>query len=590
MLAVYYDDTVLSIELPNKYPCENLAAGAIRIYNCLDVDKKYIEFFSITNGTTDRIRVLVPGLNVFNTPQDMIDYPYKSVNMIYYVKSINVLYKYLGSSENATLTLNGTSGDYQDPFVYENGDKTDVVFMYFTTIDDLTNKLGDFRSMEPVFLNNKELDPDTGEVISSKTVAPFTLAQYVFMSTGENLEEKCNQITRLHRLNTYVTTTTATSKIYIVCPFDNFFEANSGSAQVNFMDVYIGSVYVTPDRYDIKYENTTNSSGEIVKKYYIEFKKDADNNYQFIIEAGRTVYITYYYNTAVTASTTVLSMMDGTDIVRSSIPTDRLQKVTDDTNTVDNDVLVSALAIKKLRDEITDLVSSYVGGNVLHCNGSTSSITVTTDVESSAKCYLNKRTGSTIYITLDKDLPNTAQVIVKNVYTDTTLTETWPNTAIPIYLPFTNDLYSTESSSSDEIVPRYSFKAGQTIQLVYNDIMGSPRFYVNNGEHYRLVESWGIFDYEPDISITEEEATSGKTIDIYISNTDMENHISPCIEFIPGVDNIEVYKDGVLLLEGTGYTFYNGSGSKNCYIRVPNLPVDDIATISVKVTSVRNLY
>jgi UDP-2,3-diacylglucosamine pyrophosphatase LpxH len=236
------------------------------------------------NIAENRVRILLNGLCIVDTVEDLIDYKFKSINYIYLVKKLtseslieNVLYKFYGCSDNDTLVYTDME---EDPYIYRGKNKEDKIFDYYKTKAELISSIGQLKSMVPVFLRQttKEsvVDSSTGEVtgyqLRNQTIAPYTMGSYVFLSNGDTVEEVCSQISKFHKRNTIVTvnsdlvtlktytdwnehTTVGTLIVPFTVPVDNFFEYTSNSTsstdeiESDYMDVYIGSTYISQDRY-----------------------------------------------------------------------------------------------------------------------------------------------------------------------------------------------------------------------------------------------------------------------------------------------------------------------------------------------------
>lgn len=625
MLNVQYIDLSLDIypkkDIKDYYPCGEvnstigeLPTTDIRIFDCED-GKKYLDMWisEDNNASLNRVRMLLNTLKVFDEvgtkdpitgkydEDTLIGYPYKSINYIYLVLNVseytkNVLYYFNGCSSDDELTLNES-----DPYIYRNGILSDKVFEYYNSAAELASTIGEFKSMVPVFLKNtiRTEEEDGQFTIKKQTIAPYTMASYVFLSTGDTVEDICSQISKFHKMNTQIEIKEDSTKIEFTPPIADFFDYYGslnpdGTIKSEYMDVYIGSTYIAPERYIISKEVNSGKT-----HYYLSFIEDT-NGKLYTVNAGRHVYINYYYNSYPNVKSPIMTLIDGEDIIKYSIPTDRLENVTTDASTDDQNTLVTAASLSKLREEFITNLSKFTGNNVLHANAMSTSTSINNVnpefiyVINAENAILNQRTGSTIFMKLDRDMISGAKICIRNAYIDSTETTKWGDDILfPIYSyddqPFTTYTDASGSVStditgdSDYPVPSYELKADQIVQLVYNTIKGEPRFYINTGERYRLVETHATCTYHPEIS---QSSYSNGDIYIYLSDPGVSAMVmEPYVTYIPGVDLITLKKNGVELTLNEDYIYE----PENKRIKIFDIDNIETATFNLTITSVRSI-
>lgn len=629
MLNVQYIDLSLDIyskkDIKDYYPCGevnstigDLPTTDVRIFACED-GKKYLDMWisEDDDASLNRVRMLLNTLKVFDEigtadtitgeydEDTLIGYPYKSINYIYLVLNVseytkNVLYYYNGCSSDDILTLNES-----DPFIYRNGVLSDKVFDYYNSASELASTIGEFKSMIPVFLKNtiRTEDEDGVYTIKKQTIAPYTMASYVFLTTGETVEDICSQIGKFHRMNTQIEVTEDSTKIEFTPPVSDFFDyygsvssSDNHIIESEYMDVYVGSTYIAPERYNIYTETEDDTT-----HYYIVFLEDTNGD-TYTVNAGRHVYINFFYNTYPNVKSPIMTLIDGEDIIKYSIPTDRLENVTTTTDSDDEDTLVTAASLAKLREEFISNLSSYSGNNILHANATTSATTLSSVnsefiyVVDAEDAILNQRTGSTIFMKLDKDMISGAKICIRNAYTDSTQTTKWgDDTLYPIYT-YDDQPFSTYTDASGSVdtevsgdssypVTSYDLKANQIVQLVYNTLKDEdePRFYINTGERYRLVEIHATCTYVPEIA---QSTYSSDDLYIYLSDPGTSALVmSPYVTYNPGTDLITLKKNGVELILDEDYEYQ----AENKRIKIFDIDNIETATFKLTITTVRSI-
>lgn len=227
--------------------------------------------------------------------------------------------------------------------------------------------------------------------------------------------------------------------------------------------------------------------------------------FQEEVEAGRTINFYFIYN-AQAPKLETMNYIDGAYLNKGTVPIDRMQKYSHSYTSNDTTSVASSAAVKSLYDKMNALLDR--GGIITRC--------VTKDD--------NVNMGTT--------LPNEYKLLDGNVISVRFHTNVGDNPtlrvdgkAIPIFVGF-------EPAKANEI------QAGDELYLQYDYI--SERFYVTNGLPY-LIDS-----------TTYSYAVLADGENVFRFNT---------LNYDPGVDRLEVFHNGVRLIQGKNYKFIAESKS-----------------------------
>ena len=179
----------------------------------------------------------------------------------------------------------------------------------------------------------KIFDPSTISVLLRNTdgtiLLPITTTDNVYDRSGKTIEDRLNSITRVGFDITYVRATQNNQTEFIFdYPFENYSD---------FVELRIGGTYIDKDTYYI--ENITENG--VVTKGKITFL------YNISIEQYRRLDILFIYNSKATSSSNYSSIY-GHTIADRSIPSSKLEKISDSYALNDPTCIASSAAIYKL--------------------------------------------------------------------------------------------------------------------------------------------------------------------------------------------------------------------------------------------------
>ena len=237
-------------------------------------------------------------------------------------------------------------------------------------------------------------------------------------------------------------------------------------------------------------------------RYSIEGNKIT---FQEEVEAGRTINFYFVYN-AHAPKLETMNYIDGAYINKGTVPIDRMQKYSHSYTTNDATSVASSAAVKGLYDKMNALLDR--GGIITKCVTKDDNTTMNTSLPNEYKLL----DGNVISVRFHANVGNHATLRVdgKN---------------IPIFIGYdpvkTGDIY-----------------AGDELYLQYDYL--TERFYVTNGLPY-LIDS---------------------TTYSYAVVADGENTFTfNALNYDPGVDRLEVFHNGVRLIQGKNFSFNSESKS-----------------------------
>ena len=237
-------------------------------------------------------------------------------------------------------------------------------------------------------------------------------------------------------------------------------------------------------------------------RYSIEGNKIT---FQEEVEAGRTINFYFVYN-AHAPKLETMNYIDGTYLNKGTVPIDRMQKYSHSYTSNDATSVASSAAVKGLYDKMNALLDR--GGIITKCVTKDDNTTMNTSLPNEYKLL----DGNVISVRFHANVGNHATLRVdgKN---------------IPIFIGY-------------DPVKTGDIHAGDELYLQYDYL--TERFYVTNGLPY-LIDS---------------------TTYSYAVVADGENTFTfNALNYDPGVDRLEVFHNGVRLIQGKNFSFNSESKS-----------------------------
>ena len=237
-------------------------------------------------------------------------------------------------------------------------------------------------------------------------------------------------------------------------------------------------------------------------RYSIEGNKIT---FQEEVEAGRTINFYFVYN-AHAPKLETMNYIDGAYLNKGTVPIDRMQKYSHSYTTNDATSVASSAAVKGLYDKMNALLDR--GGIITKCVTKDDNTTMNTSLPNEYKLL----DGNVISVRFHANVGNHATLRVdgKN---------------IPIFIGY-------------DPVKTGDIHAGDELYLQYDYL--TERFYVTNGLPY-LIDS---------------------TTYSYVVVADGENTFTfNALNYDPGVDRLEVFHNGVRLIQGKNFSFNSESKS-----------------------------
>lgn len=294
--------------------------------------------------------------------------------------------------------------------------------------------------------------------------APRTLATQVFTKDGERVEDLLDDITRVGKTYRYLTVEYDGQTEYdLVLPFDNYIELG------NFIEIYIGSVWISPKRYKI----VSDDSGPTITTKIIF------DDMEEVLVKGRDVAIVYTYNTP-RVKDTVHFGIDGRYLIRNSVPIDKLENYSNDFMLDDETSVATSRAVYRAYNATNSKLNIIAGNLIAYATSYNTPTQLKTDIDN-----FTLVDNSTIYLRLHTDIADNATLAVNG------------GIAIPIYLNY-------------KIPVKSGLKKGDVISLTYSKMWG--KFFVNSSVAYKIAHYRQLYECQggdSQIAITLEDYEPG---------------------------------------------------------------------------------
>ena len=183
---------------------------------------------------------------------------------------------------------------------------------------------------------NKVFDPDTKSILLEDTggniYLPITKTDNIYDNNGVRLQDRLDNMTRIGFSATCVRATTNNqSSFEFEYPFPDYSQGG------NYIEVRIGSTYIDNSRYEIIDDKSNDGHSY---RATINFIDEA-------IEIGRAVNLLFIYNSADVSNGDNLYLYGGL-IANNSIPSGKIEKVSDSFALSDSTCLASSKAVYNL--------------------------------------------------------------------------------------------------------------------------------------------------------------------------------------------------------------------------------------------------
>lgn len=353
----------------------------------------------------------------------------------------------------------------------------DLLGTIYNRMITTNTEAGDIASVHE---NLSDLIPAISEDNEGKKYAFITTTDQVYSPNGETVTQRLKAICRLGMVNAFVEATEDNQMSFeIPYPFEEF------EAEGNYFEVCIGSVIVTPDRYSV-------DNGVLT----FALEEDA-------VKKGRSIMFRFWFNSA-TPDANALLVMDGRYIADRSIPSYKLQSLSNAINNPNPYCIASSLAVKSLYDVLSSRMNKVAGdvASFVTSTGTGKALVATVP-------YFKLKDQHVIYLRLHTDLVDNATLKVND------------NEAYPIYV---ND---------DPIA--YGPSAGTILSLCFNEAESRFQLFSDTSK-YKISTYNSSYHSEANENI----------INFNIA------------EFNPALDKLVVYQNNMRLFENVNYTLGAG--------------------------------
>lgn len=339
----------------------------------------------------------------------------------------------------------------------------------------------DANEIASIHENLSDLIPAISEDNEGKRYAFITTTDQVYGPNGETVTQRLRAICRLGMVNAFVEATEDNQMSFkIPYPFEEF------EAEGNYFEVCIGSVIVTPDRYSVE-------NGVLT----FALEEDA-------VKLGRSVMFRFWFNSA-TPEANALLVMDGRYIADRSIPTYKLQNLSNAINNPNPYGIATSLAVKSLYDLVMSRMNKVAAdvASFVTSTGTGEALVATIP-------YFTLKDQHVIYLRLHEAIADNATLKVND------------KEAYPIYV--NNDPVTAGAA------------AGTILSLCFNENLGRFQLFSDTSK-YRIAS------YNSSYHAAEGENVIGFEIP----------------EFNPSLDKLTVYQNNMRLFQGVNYNLGNNN-------------------------------
>lgn len=180
---------------------------------------------------------------------------------------------------------------------------------------------------------------------SGTIILPITSADNVYDKSGKTLQERLDSMTRIAFSTSYVRATVNKQSVFTIeYPFPNY------HLGTNYFELRIGTVFIEKSRYEVT--NNVASDGR-VHTATIRFLDDT-------VEIGRAINVLYIYN-SLAASDGDNKYMSGAQLAIGSIPSSRLERVSDRYDLNDSTSIATSKAVYLLYTLMLTSIGSSSG-------------------------------------------------------------------------------------------------------------------------------------------------------------------------------------------------------------------------------------
>lgn len=217
---------------------------------------------------------------------------------------------------------------------------------------------------------HKVFDPATKTVLLQTSdgtiILPVTKAAYVLDDSGKSIQDRLDNMTRLGFSMTYVRSTEQNQTEFTFnYPFENYSD---------FVEVRIGTVYVDKSRYAIIPDRDVDGNYTSATLKFIDGGYGPER-----IELGRRIDILFIFN-ALATTNGEYEYMYGGNIADGTIPTSKLEKISDSFLLDDPTSVASSKAVHDLFMSVTDTINTNNGKMLWALDKSTSASNISVSI------------------------------------------------------------------------------------------------------------------------------------------------------------------------------------------------------------------
>ena len=345
--------------------------------------------------------------------------------------------------------------------------------------------------------------------VNNNIILPITSADNVYDKNGNSLQAKIDSITRVGFATSFVVTRESGNSFEFEYPFENY--RKNG----NHVEVRIGGTIVNKARYYF-IDGDPSDKGDIPTRANIVFTDHA-------IEKGRTISFLFIYNAASNGST--YEIIDGSSIADGSLPSSKLDKVSDSFCYADPTSVATSKALYDLYVTLSQAIADSSMYAMFAEDTSSSASTITVTVPSN----FNLQNGSSLSI-LTKCQKNAGCTISIN-----------GGTALPIHT--SNGALSSKLSGSK--IFKFYYSNGKMFLKSLSDYkISSNRWFKNLADKDTVVSYKGlnvideadIFVYRNGVRLFEgidyKINRAAETITLFVPGEDQEKIVFETLDVI----------------------------------------------------------